>query len=208
MEGGTVMSPSPLFAHPVRDPPGRVSRLCEDLSSLGRRLCEGIAMLAGRHAGDAVRDAVEAALGSAPPDPDSPGPLLRSYQDHRDSRYREPHRDRLADEQYDRYCDYRTDDDPWTAATPEPALPSCVAPDFPPAWWSLLPPALQLLAWWLRRQSRRPVETALEFAAATVVAYLAIGPVASALVATAGTALTLSGLIGGLRDVTNGLASH
>ena len=62
------MSPSPLFAHPARNPPGRVSRLYEDLSSLGRRLREGIAMLAGRHAGDAVRDAVEAALGHSETD--------------------------------------------------------------------------------------------------------------------------------------------
>ena len=206
------MSPSPLFSHPVRDPPDRLSRLCDDLSALGRQLCEGIAMLAGRHAGDAVRDAVEAALGSAPPDPDSPGPLRRLYEDHRDSSNHEPHRelyrDRYTDERYDRDGDYHADDDPWSGASPEPALPSCVAPAFPPAWWSILPPALQLLAWWLRRQSRRPVETALEFAAATVVAYLAIGPVASALVATAGTALTLSGLIGGLRDLAGGLASN
>jgi len=196
----------------MHDPPNRLSRLCEDLSALGRRLCEGIAALAGRHVGGAVRDAVEAALGSAPPDPDSPGPLRRLYEDHRDSSYHEPHRelyrDRYAEERYDGYGDYRTDDDPWSAASPEPALPSCVAPDFPPAWWSILPPALQLLAWWLRRQSRRPVETALEIAAVTVVAYLAIGPVASALVATAGTALTLSGLVGGLRDLAGGLASN
>jgi hypothetical protein len=32
-----------------------MSCLSEDLSSLGRRLCEGIAVLVGRHAGEAVR---------------------------------------------------------------------------------------------------------------------------------------------------------
>ena len=202
------MSPSPRFSHPVRDPPDRLSRLCDDLSALGRRLCEGIAMLAGRHVGEAVRDAVEAALGHASPDPDPQEQLFRPHQDHQDSSYHEPHRDRYAEERYDGYGDYRTDDDPWSAASPEPALPSCVVPDFPPAWWSILPPALQLLGWWLRRQSRRPVETALEIAAATVVVYLAVGPLASALVATAGTALTLSGLIGGLRDLAGGLASN
>src|SRR5262249_50602792 len=149
-EGGTLMSPSPLFPHPVRDPPERLSRLCDDLSALGRRLCEGIAMLAGRHVGEAVRDAVEAALGSAPPDLDPPGPLPRPSQAYRDSRYPEPHRDRYADQRYDRSGDYHADDDPWSAASHEPALPSCVVPDFPPAWWSILPPALQLLGWWLR----------------------------------------------------------
>src|SRR5262249_22679860 len=160
---------------------------------------------------EAVRDAVETTLGSAPPDPDSPGPPRRLYQDHRDSSYHEPHRelyrDRYADERSDRDGDDHADDDPWSAASHEPALPSCVAPNYPPAWWSLLPPALQLLGWW-RRRSRRPVETALEIVAATVVAYLAIGPIASVVVATAGTALTLSGLIGALRDLAGGLGSH
>ena len=50
--------------------------------------------------------------------------------------------------------------------------------------------------------------TALGVGAAAILAYLTIGPVAGALVATAGTALTLSGLIGGLRDLAGGLASN
>src|SRR5262249_42731485 len=131
-QGDPAMSPSPLFSHPVRDAPERLGRLCDDLSALGRRLCQGIAMLAGRHVGEAVRDAVEAALGSAPPDLGCPGPQRRSYQAHRDSSSYEPHRelqrDRYSEERYDGYGDYRTDDDPWSAASPEPALPSWVAP--------------------------------------------------------------------------------
>src|SRR5262245_4991442 len=135
------MSPPPLFSHPMRDPPERLSRLCDDLSALGRRLCEGIAMLAGRHVGEAVRDAGGAVLGPAAPDLDPPGPLLRPHQDYKDSSYHEPHRelyrDRYAEERSDGYADYRTGDDPWSGASPEPALPSCVAPGLPPAWWSI-----------------------------------------------------------------------
>src|SRR5262249_40184633 len=134
---GITVSPSPLFSHLLRQPTGRLSRRCDDLSALGRRLCEGIATLAGRHAGDVVRAAVEAALGHASPDPDPQEQLFRPHQDHQDSSYHEPHReryrDRYTDERHDRYGDYHADNDPWSAASPEPALPSCVAPDFPPA---------------------------------------------------------------------------
>src|SRR5262249_20312426 len=111
--GGAVMSPSPLFAHPVRDPPGRVSRLYEDLSSLGRRLREGIALLAGRHAGDAVRDAVEAALGPSEPDLGLPESSYRPSAGGRDDPYRRPYRDPYA-EDAEGYGGY-PEDDAWSA---------------------------------------------------------------------------------------------
>jgi len=214
------MSPAPLFAHPVRDPPGRLSRLYEDLSSLGRRLCEGIALLAGRHAGDAVRDAVEAALGHSETDLSLHESSYRPSVGGRDDPYRRRYRDRSAEdaeryggdpyaEDAEGYGGYPKDDDPWSGPSREPVPPRSSGLARLPAWWSVLPPALHLLAWWLRRQESRPrVATALGVGAAAILAYLTIGPVAGALVATAGTALTLSGLIGGLRDLAGGLASN
>ena len=199
------MSPSPLFAHPARDPPGRVSRLYEDLSSLGRRLREGIAMLAGRHAGDAVRDAVEAALGPSETDLNLPESSYRPYPGGRDDPYRRSYRDPYA-EDAERYGGYR-EDDAWSAPSHELVPPPSGLARLP-AWWAVLPPALQLLSWWLRqRQSRPRVAAALGVGAAAILAYLTIGPVAGALVASAGTALTLYGLVGGLRDCAGGIAS-
>ena len=77
----------------MRDTPGRLSQLHEDMVSLGRRLVEGIATLAGRHAGDVVRDAVEAALGQ--PRDAKPPPSLssRSYHGEREGLRRDPFRD-------------------------------------------------------------------------------------------------------------------
>jgi hypothetical protein len=199
------MSPAPLFAHPVRDPPGRVSRLYEDLSSLGRQLREGIATLAGRHAGDAVRDAVQTALGHTETDLGLHASSYRPSAGGRDDPYRGPYRDPYA-EDAERYGGYREDGDAWSASSREPVPPpSCLARL--PAWWSTLPPALQLLSWWLRQRESRPrVATALGVGAAAILAYLTIGPVAGALVASAGTALTLYGLVGGLRDCAGGLS--
>ena len=202
------MSPSPLFAHPVRDPPGRVSRLYEDRSSLGRRLREGLAILAGRHAGDAVRDAVEAALGPSEPDLGLPESSYRPSAGGRDDPYRRPYRDPYVRDA-EGYGGYREDDDPWSVPSREPLPSPSSGLDRLPAWWAVLPPALQLLSWWLRQRKSRPrVATALGVGAAAILAYLTIGPVAGALVGTAGTALTLSGLIGGLRDLAGGLASN
>jgi hypothetical protein len=186
-----------------------MSRLSEDLSSLGRRLCEGIAVLVGRHAGEAVRDTVEAALGQTRTDDVLPGPSDRSYPGGRDNAYRESYRDPYVDDRDGRYGDYPRDSDPWSGSEYEPVPSrSSPGPAYPPAWWSVLPPVLQVLNWWLRqRESRQPLAAALGVAAAAVLASLAVSPVAGLLVASAGTALTLSGLITGLRDVVGELAS-
>jgi hypothetical protein len=194
------MSPSPYFSHPARDPPSRIGRLSEDLSSLGRRLCESIAVLVGRHAGDAVRDTIEAALGQTKAS-------HSSYPDYRDNEYPRPYRDLYADDRDECYDDYGRDSDPWSGSARE-SIPSASSPPpvYLPAWWSLLSPALQLLNWWLRQhESRRPLVVAFSITGAAVLAYLAVSPVMSLLVASTGTALTLSGLIGSMANLAAGL---
>src|SRR5262245_25828845 len=125
----------------MRDTPGRLSQLHEDMVSLGRQLVEDIATLAGRHVGEAVRDAVEAALGQ-PRDAKPPqSPSSRSYHGERDGLHRDPYRD-----------PYRPEDerDSWSESyrPAEEASPACIIPPL----WSLLPAGLQLLAVWLRQR--------------------------------------------------------
>ena len=143
----------------------------------------------------AVRDGVAAALGNPPGRPVGP------------PRYERPRDD------YDPYAgetEGRTDWGPAPARfwdeprpAPTPPLPAVT----PPRWWGLLPAALQALGVWLRHPpSRRPLLAALGVGALAIVVALVAGPVAGALTATAGTALTLAGLADRLRDAAGGLA--
>ena len=118
--------------------------------------------------------------------------------------------DRYAADPYDSGPEDRTDWGPaparfWDEPGPAPAPPPPAGT--PPRWWALLPAMLQALAFWLRHPpSRRPLLAALGVGALVCLVALVAGPVAGALAATAGTALTLAGLGGGLRDAAGGLA--
>src|SRR5262249_51167016 len=118
--------------------------------------------------------------------------------------------DRYAADPYDSGPEDRTDWGPaparfWDEPRPASSPPPPASP--PPWWWALLPAALQALAFWLRhRPSRRPLLAALGVVALAGLFALVAGPVAGALTATAGTALTLAGLADGLRDAAGELA--
>src|SRR5262249_14508006 len=171
--------------------------LHEDVIALARWLVEGIATLAGPHAGDVVRDAVEAALGQ-PRDANPPQSLSsRSYHGERDGLHRDPYRDPYGPE------DER---DSWSESSrpAEEASPGSIIPP----WWSLLPVGLQLLAVWLRQQKGRSQLVAmLGIGVASVLTFRTIGPVVGTLVASAGMAYTFAGLVQGLTDLIVGLSS-
>ena len=62
--------------------------------------------------------------------------------------------------------------------------------------WPLLPAALEALGWWARcRPARAPIRAALGLGALAALAAVVIGPLAGLLVAAAGAALVLPGMI-------------
>ena len=79
--------------------------------------------------------------------------------------------------------------------------------DFP-GWWALLPPALHLAGWGLRRFPAGPrLLGAVGVGAAAAVAAVTIGPLAGILTAAAGAVVLLTALADGVAEATGDLAS-
>jgi hypothetical protein len=196
----------------------RLERLQEALQGLAGRLRESIARLVGDHAGEAIREAIWALLeglssgpqGRDPPprapyraDPfqggDNRGAAYgagRSWDRH--DHYRdEPRGDWLEDlEEHDDWGGYgQTERD------------SPLAASFP-GWWALLPPALHLAGWGLRKFPVGPrLLGAVGVGAASAVAAVTIGPLAGVLTAAAGAVVLLTALADGVAEATGDLAA-
>jgi hypothetical protein len=207
------MSSVSLLTRPVRRYLlERLERLHDALSRLGQRLREGLASVIGEHVGETVREAVHAALDRRLPDSRrlDTQPQVPSYRDpsYREPAYRQPS-----------YPGYREDAETWDrdyggheSAGLWNDRPVTVPPSPPPAppksrWWPLLPAALEAVRWWLHRGLfRKPTLTVLAVGATAGFIALVGGPLAVALAAAVGTALTLTGLADGVRNAIGGLA--
>jgi hypothetical protein len=76
-----------------------------------------------------------------------------------------------------------------------------------PGWWTLLPPVLHLLDWWLRRLAGRPrLLGALGVGLAAALSGVVAGPLAGAVTATTGAAVLLTSLADGVNDAVAELA--
>jgi hypothetical protein len=181
----------------------RLERLREALLGLGRRLRDSIAELVGSHVGEAVREAVHALLEENYPRPAGNVPPLRapprgSYpQEHYrgesypeelygDDPYQDDHWSNVHEAPHRRSPPERQDQDqPGTQAV---ALPS-------PTWWSLVPPAVQMASWVVRRLPGRPsVLGSLLVGVAAAVTTGTAGPLAGAVTAVAGVVVLLTAL--------------
>src|SRR5262245_47053305 len=153
----------------------RLERLQASLEDLARRLREGIAGLVGVHVGDAVRDALRAALGRPPNEPVGTWPQAPSS--------------------YDPTADDPVGTGPAPLWADEPGPPRVApAPSVRPGWWPLLTGGLHLAGWWLRDRLPRPVLRWLGIGAGLA---LAAGPVTAGVLAAAGAASALMALADG-----------
>jgi hypothetical protein len=161
-------------------------RLRRTLEALYDRLREAIAVAVARAAEDAVREGVHALLADTPPlgPPDYPH---RNFAP--SGAWRDPND---PDEELRRWEENLDDD--YAAATRGEVGPR-VLPDEPSPEPTRLRRALaeglQAASWWLRRDGRFPVLTALSAGLVVVLASYAGGPLAGAGVALAGSALGL-----------------
>ena len=191
------MYPFPLLTRPVRRYlQERLEGLHDALASLARRLRESIAAVIGTHIGEAVRDAVQAALDqrtrASPPrdDPDDWHDSSGEYGEHRSPEFDAP-------------------PGLWQGPVhePTPPVPHDTCSNGPPRWWSFLPAALQALSCWLRhKKTRRPVLAVLGIGTMAGTVALLVSPIAGALLAAGGTVFTLTGLVDGIRDTVGSLA--
>jgi hypothetical protein len=162
------------------------SRLRRSLEALYDRLREAIAVAVARAAEDAVREAVTGLLADTPPlglpdyprrnftpsgawrDPNDPDEELRRWEENLDNDYAAAARSEAG-------------------ARVQPDEPS---PE-PTRLRRALAEGLQAASWWLRRDGRFPVLTALSAGLVVVLASYTGGPLAGAGVALAGSALGL-----------------
>ena len=206
------MSSAHMLTKPVRRYlMERLERLYEALSRLGQRLRESIASVVGEHVGEVVRETVQAVLENRLPDsrPRLPSYREQSYREsgYRDPSYREPsYRGPYSHHQEDPRYGVPQQPGFWYDEAEEYDPPD--PPSNRPAtrWWSFLATAFQALGWWIKSQPgciymRRVVG----IGAAAGVAALVFGPVAGVLTAVAGSALFLTHLADGMRDVVGGL---
>jgi hypothetical protein len=164
-------------ADPPRTLAERLSRLNDNLQSLGERLKTSIASLVGDAIAEAVRDAVRRLLGS------KEAPAVNTFRDDRD--YRD------ADAQ-----------DPWAEGERRWSEEDDHASrwqrdvqrqDRPRRWHNAIGAAVESALWWLRYQPRnRPVLTTLAVALAAGIAGFVAGP---ALAAGAGVLASVAGLM-------------
>jgi hypothetical protein len=196
------MSSAHMLTKPVRRYlMERLEQLYEALSRLGQRLRESIASIVGEHAGDIIRETVQAVLEQRLPET---RPRLPSYreQSYREPSYRGPYSHQQDDPRYGApQPGFWYDDEPEEYDPPDP-------PSNRPAtrWWSFLATALQTLGWWIKSQPgciymRRVVG----IGAAAGLAAVVFGPVAGVLTAIAGSALFLTHLADSVRDAVSGL---
>src|SRR5260370_148877 len=161
-------------------------RLRRSLEALYDRLREAIAVAVARAAEDAVREAVSGLLADTPPlsPPDYPH---RNFAP--SGAWRDPND---PDEELRRW-EENLDNDYAAAASREVGArvqPDEPAPE-PTRLRRALAEGLQAASWWLRRDGRFPVLTALSAGLVVVLASYAGGPLAGAGVALAGSALGL-----------------
>src|SRR5260370_24018434 len=206
------MSSADLLTRPVRRYLlERLERLHDALSRLGQRLREGLASVIGEHVGETVREAVHAALDRRLPDSrrQDAQPHMPSYREpsYREPSYREPaYRDSRSEFDYPE--DYGNHENAGLWNDRPVTVPSSPPPIQPRSrWWPLLPAALEAVRWWCHRGLfRKPTLTVLGVGVAAGIIALAGGPLAVALAAAVGTALTLTSLADGVRDAVGGLA--
>jgi hypothetical protein len=193
------MYPFPLSTRPVRRYlQERPELLHNALGSLARRLRESLAVVLGTHLGDAVRDAVQAAL-------DQRTPAAPPYDDPDDFPRRDRHEDwRDPSGEYDapRSRAFEAPPGLWQSPLPKPTppVPPSSSRNGPRRCWPLLPAALQALSgWWCWQENRRPVLALLGIGTLAGALTLMGSPSASALLAAVSTVFTLTGLIDGIR---------
>jgi hypothetical protein len=143
------------------------------------------------HAGEAIRDAVRAALGI-----EASPPPVRLYE-------REPMRYYAPED------DAALNDEPrhfWTEARPRPTLASIEDPKTASHSW-LLPLTLELLRWWFRNPlPRTQLHVALGASVLIALGWLA-GPQWAGLAASAAAVVSLTTLADGVCDLVGGLAN-
>jgi hypothetical protein len=163
-----------------------IGRLRRSLEALYDRLREAIAVAVARAAEDAVREGVHALLADTPPL--SPPAYPRSNFAPSGA-WRDPND---PDEELRRW-EENLDDDYATAARGEMGarVPAGEQSPEPTRLRRALAEGLQAASWWLRRDGRFPVLTALSAGLVVVLASYAGGPLAGAGVALAGSALGL-----------------
>lgn len=171
----------------------RLDRLQQTLETFCQRVREGVAAVIGGHIGDAVRDALHAALRiphECRRDPLDP-PLDDRFDSPDGKNYEVPYEEPTA---------Y------WRV--PEPIRPPMGPPEpRPPSRWrTLLTGGLHAAGWWLhQRLTQRPRQATLGLAAVAgvvAVAWLA-GPFAASLLALGGAAVWLRGWSCSLRRVAD-----
>jgi len=162
----------------------RLECLQASLEELARRLRESIAGLVGVHVGDAVRDALRAALGRPPNEPAGAWPQAPSP--------------------FDPTTDDPAGPAPLWSEEPEPPR-AAPAPTVRPGWWLLLTGGLQLAGWWLHDRLRRPLLRWLGIGAGVALA-LAAGPVMAGVLVAAGAASALMALADGAAATAGKLA--
>ena len=157
---------NPYYGSP--DPPRtlaeRLSRLNDNLQTLGERLKASIAGLLGDAIADAVRDSVRGLLGgeAAPPDP------YRNRRDHHaPDHYRDGQDDPWGDE------DRRWEEE-------EVYTPARETSPKGNRWRNAASAALQTCLWFLKRQPRRPVLTTVCVTLAAGVTGFVAGPMLAA----------------------------
>jgi hypothetical protein len=185
----------------------RLELLHEALADLGRRLREHIAQAVGGHLGEAVRDAVRAALDRCLPGPDPGGQRYHEPWPGRQGQGLPYHQSNYEHHRYQRspVQEYGYEEE-HEHFHQQPQAARAARPGGPPPYWSVLPAALQLAGWCLRRLRgrHRAFGLAAVGAAAGVTAVVA-GPLAGAVAAAAGTALLLTSLADAARDAVGGL---
>jgi hypothetical protein len=196
----------------------RLERLQEALQGLAGRLRETIARLVGDHAGEAIREAIWALLEDLSSSAQGQGPPRAPYRadpfqggDNRGALYGSgrswDRRDPYRDEPRGDWLEDREEHDDWGGGYGQTERDAPRAASFH-GWWALLPPALHLAGWGLRRFPVGPrLLGAVGVGAASAVAAVTISPLAGVLTAAAGAVVLLTALADGVAEATGDLAS-
>jgi hypothetical protein len=175
-----IMSYHNSSPDPPRTLSERLSRLNDNLQSLGERLKASIAALVGDTVADAVRDALRGLLGGCE---ESPDPCRERRDRHGRDYYEGREDDPWGDE------DRRWREDDFTPARQTPATRGGAGG----RWRVAASAALQAALWFLKQQpKRRPILTTVCVTLAAGATGFVAGP---ALVAGAGAIVSLAGLI-------------
>jgi len=181
----------------------RLGQLHASLGELGRRLRDRIAELVGSHAGEAVREAVLAALPRSGPGPPPRDQRPFAPEDEGHDPY--PSMDgAYPDLDHSSYG--RAGRPEWGQEHSYRPQPSSSSPEPSPWWrWLVLPVALEMASRWLP-SAPRPLVGALGVGAAAALAGLLAGRLAGLVAGAAGAALWLTGLADGLGEAAGRLA--